>query len=164
MGGGRDVRGPSDDTQVRFPLPRRLSGLSYCDEQLLRRWLDQDKGAITELHVSIPLGPEPDKPFAGCSEAIHRAMSYSHAYKLDAAALDFRGWTLIECKPRARHRALGQILSYGYWWQHHNGLGRPGRLLVVTTEVTDEVLAVYRRYGIQVEQMGDVEGTGDRFY
>lgn len=158
------MRGPSAGSRLAVPLPRLIAGLSACDSALFRRWWPGVEHEVLELHASVPIGPEPDSVPDGCDGPLRRCASSLWAYKVDIACLTRRGWVLVECKPRSRHKALGQLLSYAFWWEHLNGLGRPAELLVVTTDILPEVRAAYAAHGVKVATVGDVEGASGHFY
>ncbi len=157
-------RGPSERTLQAVPLPRRLAGLSVCDAALFRLWWPRVEASAIELHANVPVGPSAEKGLGGAGWRRERCGDALWAYRIDVAIRTAHGWWLVECKPRARHKALGQLLSYSHWWTTMHRLPSPARLVVVTTDILPEVASVYARYGVEAECVGDVEGATDRFY
>lgn len=157
-------RGPSSATLQALPPVRALAGLSVCDGALFRKWWPGVADSVLELHANVPVGPGVEEGSGPTCSRMERCGSALWAYRIDVVLRTAAGWVLVECKPRARHKALGQLLSYAHWWVEMHGLPRPVRLVVVTTDILPEVAGVYARHGIEAECVGDVEGAGDGFY
>lgn len=129
---------------------RDLVGLRPEDAKLLTGVLDYYGDRVRELHTHVPCGwaaVREDERYDGLT---HAAVCGQYARRCDAAVLVGESWDVIECKPIAGHKALGQALFYG----HHLAKADPelegARLVVACSEVDPDFLEVYGRHGVTV--------------
>ncbi len=135
-------------------------GLSEDDGLLLEAWVDEYYDSISELHTHVACGL-----CAAEAEDLERLASaamvrHLYARKADAVVRFRRGWIIVECKPTADHRALGQLLFYRLHLAKATPELRGARLMVLCTECDEDFREAFVKNGIEVCVISFVGGTG----
>lgn len=135
-------------------------GLSEDDGLLLEAWVDEYYDSISELHTHVACGlcaVEAGVLEQGASPGMVRHL---YARKADAVVRFRLGWIIVECKPTADHRALGQLRFY----KLHLAKATPelsgARLMVLCTECDEDFREAFVANGIEVCVVSFVGGTG----
>lgn len=154
--------GLTDDTRRDIGNPRHWRGLAGDDAVLLATWIAGLKGKPDELHTGIAVGPLPEIPAEIKTPRLEAVQLGTSSWRVDAAVRFGEWWWLIECKPDAGHQALGQLLFYWWWWKRQPGYPVVVRFVVLTDECDDDMLPVFKAYGVEVIRLGEVLGFSRR--
>lgn len=145
--------GPSDETRRDILRPRTWQGLVPDDRLLAREFVASLEVRPDELHTGVPVGERRDLDLSGYDEVTRRVAAHVLPRRVDVALRFGRRWWLVECKPYARHHAIGQVLTYAYWWWRDVPDYGLGRLIIVTDRADDGIAEVAHAAGISVVEL-----------
>ncbi len=145
--------GPSDETRRDVLRPRTWLGLSPDDLLLAREFLAAVVVHPAELHTAVPVGERRDLDLGGFDEVSRRVAAAVLPRRVDLAMRYGRRWWLVELKPYARHHAIGQLLTYAYWWYRDLPDLGLGRLVLVTDRADEGIAEVAVAAGITVVEL-----------
>lgn len=144
------LAGPTADNRIELPTQRTLPGLSYEDDCLAHAYLDRLPNRFKQCHANIAIGTVAKPPDHEPDAFELKQLTHQWAKRIDLATLHGDLWNLIECKPRADHKAIGQILCYQFWWHQTPQLSNNTRPLIVCQRSDDDVLAAARHFHIEI--------------
>lgn len=131
-------------TWTRRPPQMPINDYAVWRELLARRGADWREYAYdVELHGG-------DTPTVSSDPGTARAWARAVAKRLDAAAHNAAGWTLIEVRRNAGHATLGQIMVYGRLWPLDYPDEPVAALLIACETIDPDVRAVARSIGVDV--------------
>ncbi len=154
--------GLTDDTKRDIDNPRHWRGLAGDDAALLATWIDRLEVKPDELHTGIAVGPLPEIPAEINTPRLAAVQVGTSSWRVDAAVRFGAKWWLIECKPDAGHKALGQLIFYRWWWQQQPGYPVAERFVILTDECDSDFIPVFETYGVEVIKLGEVLGFSRR--
>lgn len=149
------VKEGMDSATLRDLHRRRYwRGLSGDEAYLLGRWVDQQGGAVGELHTDVPVGQSPYDGLHESHPALRNYLAKLYPLRIDAVACVAGVWHVIEVKAHAGYVALGQVLTYGFYAVRTIERLRECRLSVVTDQVQGCIRPVFGHFGVVVFAVG----------
>lgn len=125
-------------------------GLSEDDGLLLEAWVDEYYDSISELHTHVACGLCAEEALGLERRGPAGMVRHLYARKADAVVRFREGWIVVECKPTADHRALGQLLFYRHHLRKVTPCLADPRLLILCTECDDDFREVMLAHGVEV--------------
>lgn len=135
-------------------------GLSEDDGMLLETWVDEYYDSISELHTHVACGLCRESVAEFREHGSPGMVRHLYARKADAVVCFREGWIIVECKPTADHRALGQLLFYRHHLRKVTACLANPRLLVLCTECDEDFREVMLAHGVEVCVVSFSGGTG----
>lgn len=114
-------------------------GLNDAEDGLLRTYLRQREGDVTGLQTAVHLGPGEDVGEAQ-PDAFRRSWRESSKLKADAIVERPGVIEVVELKDFLRTSALGQALSYRYWYTAERQPTKPVQMWVTAPDVNPSVV------------------------
>ncbi len=124
----------SIDTKGRWP------GLTAIDGAIFEAFVERNKSVIDEIHTDVPCGICACPPAWLRTDKGKRQLEAMYPLRIDAVVRSGGIWHVIEVKPDAGYRSLGQVLAYTFWVKQTN----PALSEAVSCIVTDRVQEVIR--------------------
>jgi len=131
-------------------LQKNLPGMTAFETEIAKQWIVRHANDYDSIEFNVRLGkaqgipPSFDESMIRLSQAItrQRADIVAHVdYAVD----------IIECKPRAKTSAIGQLAGYRHLWTDDHPNIPVRRLVVVAIDMDDNVANVYAREGVVYE-------------
>jgi hypothetical protein len=135
----------------RFKLERlaRYPHMGREDAEVWNRWIHVLRAEALGVDYDVRVGPGlPVDPEA--EPAMQDDWLLLTQLRIDAVVYLPRATWLVEVKPRLLPSALGQILSYGYWWERENDQSVPVSLIALVERSDDQLEPVFTRHGVRV--------------
>jgi hypothetical protein len=134
---------------------RSWKGLSAADAELLRLWVCGCKGGVEQFHTDVYLGELPTWWAEAMARGAVQGVQRSYLLRVDCVACVAGEWFGIECKPDASAKAVGQVVTYRYWWTRQVPRVCPIQWTIVTDNPSSHILGVCQQLGIVVVPMGE---------
>jgi len=119
------------------------------DKLVFDRWLSSLKSCALGIDYDVRVGPGVAVP-ADTAPDMSRDWQLLTQLRIDAVIYWERVTWLVEVKPRLVPSALGQLLSYGYWWEREQSEGFPVQLVCMVERTDAQLEPVFLRWGISV--------------
>ena len=130
-------------------IQRRYPHMGPKECEIWTRFLTKTKMKFIRVDYDVRVGPGFD-PGPQYEENIRRMAIALTQLRIDAVAETEKEIWIFEVKPRAGRSALGQLLSYAYWYIRQYSPKKPIRLAVVCEQVDPNMPPVYEERGVEI--------------
>lgn len=136
----------------RFPFTRlaKYPHMKPLDIAVWERFIDQNPGYFDSVDYDVPVGTgaptDPSHPPE--IQADHTILTQK---KIDAVGYRDTRITLVEVKPIADARGLGQMLTYSHLYAESHPYHLAVTRLLVCGEVEREMEPIYAAQGVEIE-------------
>lgn len=134
----------SVDTTGRWP------GLTAIDGAIFEQFVANNKSVIDEIHTDVPCGICASPPEWLRTDQGKRQLESMYPLRIDAVVRAGGVWHIVEVKPDAGYRSLGQVLTYKFWAKHTNPMLVDAVPCIVTDRVQEVITPVFDLYGVTV--------------
>lgn len=138
------------DGRFAFSLLAKYPHMQPLDVAVWERFIQVNPDYFDRVDYDVPVGtgatPHPDHA---------PEIQYDHTIltqkKIDVVGYRRSEITLVEIKPIANMRALGQILTYAHLYKDDHPEVGSLILVVLAGEIERELEAIYAAHGVQIE-------------
>jgi len=129
-------------------------GLNDAEDNLVRKYIDQEDPDIEALETNIPLGPgEILEDFV--NDALRKSWANTSQFKLDLLIEEPGQVLAIELKDHVRTSALGQALSYRYWLERQRDFGKPIVPQTAAEVVNPSAVGPHKAHNVEIVPLTD---------
>ena len=135
----------------KFIQPR-YPHMGPIEARIWSAFLEGTDLTFTKIEYDVRVGPG-NMPSYSLPEDIANMWKSLTQLRIDAVGHRVGEIWIFEVKPRAGRSGLGQLLAYKTWYQHDYKPMKPIRLGIVCQEIDQNMIEVYKSYGIDIFQV-----------
>lgn len=143
--------GPGEPLKKRMRYPHMLRE----DHEIWDQFIDTSSFPIERVWYDVHVGPGMALP-PDCPPWMHKQVAAICRLRIDVLAMVHGTYWIIELKPEADDKALGQILCYHYHFSKEMRTSSPIMPVVITDQVNSNAIEVFEHFGIVCIEVGSM--------
>ncbi len=128
------------EVEQPFEVLSKYAHLRPADEEIWQRFIIKNPGRFGRVFYDFRVG-DPADTHAGCVKCIKDAWYDLTRWQIDVIGEDEKAIYIIEVKPHANSKALGQAMSYAALYRQEQNPTKP----VIPVVLTDSIIPTTAR-------------------